>query len=129
MSRATAVPCRLCRPGGGCFARGRICLDLLAGRRRALAVPLDRELTISCGAALGNLGAAARYFGRTLEVDAFPEGSNPDRLAPIRLAATGMFVQSSGLERTLEQCFDSSSKPPDPHIDEAPRLGEWGVLA
>jgi hypothetical protein len=101
--------------------------QLLRGLQHIL--PLDRELTISCGAALGNLGAAARYFGRTLDVDASSEGSNPDRLAPIRLAATGMFVQSSGLERTLGQCFDSSSKSPDPHIDEAPRLREWGVLA
>jgi hypothetical protein len=78
------------------FPPGVDCLDLIAGRRSALAVSLDRELTISWGAALWNLGVARRYFGHALDVDAFPEGSNPDLLAPIRLAAGGLLSNHRG---------------------------------
>jgi hypothetical protein len=110
------------------FPPGADCLDRIAGRRSALAVSLDRELTISWGAALWNLGVAGRYFGHALGVDAFPEGSNPDLVAPIRLAAGGIVVQSSGLERTFERRFDSSSKSPDPHRSQHTPFSESGCL-
>jgi hypothetical protein len=77
---------------------------------------------------LGDLGAAGRYFGHALDVDAFPEGSNPDLVAPIRLAAGGIVGQSSGLERTFERRFDSSSKSPDPHMSQHTPFSESGCL-
>lgn len=62
-------------------------VDLLADRSRALPVvdPDDRELTISCGAALFHLRTAARQFGHTTAVDLVPDASQPDLLARVRL--------------------------------------------
>jgi len=62
-------------------------LDLIADRTRALPVvdPEDRELTISCGAALEHLAIAARYFGRELTIE-FPE-SERDLLAHVSFGA------------------------------------------
>jgi hypothetical protein len=62
-------------------------LDLLADRTRALPVvdPHDRELILSCGAALEHLLVAAHRFGRQLAIDELP-GSDPDLLATVRLA-------------------------------------------
>ena len=110
------------------FPPGADCLDRIAGRRHARAVSLGRELRISWGVPLGDLGAAGRYFGHALGVDAFPEGSNPDLVAPIRLAAGGIVVQSSRLERTFERRFDSSSKSPDPHRSQHTPFSESGCL-
>jgi nitroreductase len=75
-------------------------LDLLADRRRALAVvdPNDRELTVSCGAALAQLAVAARYFGRVLDIDNTPEAPDPDCLARARLGAR---AAATAQERTL----------------------------
>ena len=49
--------------------------------------PDDRELVISCGAALGHLEVAARHFGREPIVERLPDPSQPDLLARIRLGA------------------------------------------
>ncbi len=61
-------------------------VSLLADRRRALPVadPEDRELVISCGAALYHLRVALAYFGRRPEVRTFPDLRNPDLLAWVR---------------------------------------------
>jgi len=63
------------------------CLELLADRTRALPVvdPDDRELTISCGAALFHLRLALRHFGYTGNITVFPDADNPDILAHIGL--------------------------------------------
>ncbi len=63
------------------------CLKLYADRTRALPVidHDDRELTISCGAALFHLKAAARHFGYTPECELVPEPESPDLLARVRL--------------------------------------------
>ncbi|MCU0626849.1 MAG: hypothetical protein MUF21_10270 [Gemmatimonadaceae bacterium] len=60
-------------------------LLLHADRTRALRVadPQHRELTISCGAALGTLRIAARAAGRTLDVARLPDDRDPDLLARI----------------------------------------------
>jgi len=56
---------------------------LHADRTRALAVndPYDRELTISCAAALFNLRAAAAHRGVPLAIELFPDPHDPDCLA------------------------------------------------
>src|SRR6188768_2343431 len=48
-------------------------LDLIADLRRSLPVvdPLNRELIISCGAALHHLRIAARYCGHSSRVEPF----------------------------------------------------------
>jgi nitroreductase len=62
-------------------------VDLIADTRRALPVvdPLNRELVISCGAALYNLRLAARYFGYECQVELLPEEDAPNLLARVSL--------------------------------------------
>ena len=64
-------------------------LDIIADRTRALPVvdPLDRELTISCGAALDHLVIAARYHGRDLVIKTCPETEDSDLLARVWLGS------------------------------------------
>ena len=61
-------------------------LELYADRSRACRIsdPRDRELTISCGAALFNLRAAMRHFGRLGGVRLLPDDDHPDLLARVR---------------------------------------------
>lgn len=68
------------------FRPGRDSMDLIADRSRSLPVvdPFDRELTISCGAALHHVETAARHSGRALDVELCPEEGNPDVLVRMR---------------------------------------------
>jgi nitroreductase len=61
-------------------------IDLIADRTRALPVndPDDRELTISCGAALFNLRVAVAHQGVTCDVQMLPS-DDPDWLARVHL--------------------------------------------
>jgi hypothetical protein len=54
-------------------------LDLYADRTRSLPVsdPNNRELTLSCGAALLNLRVALEYFGYANRIELFPTRTNP----------------------------------------------------
>jgi hypothetical protein len=63
-------------------------IELRADRSRSLPVvdPEDRELTISCGAALFHLRIAMRHFGWTEHVQTLPDANDPDLLARIRPA-------------------------------------------
>ena len=65
-------------------------IDLLADRTRALPVndPDDRELVISCGAALLNLRVAAASRGLDAGVQLFPDPDEPDWLARLSLGVT-----------------------------------------
>ena len=60
---------------------------LYADRTQALPVidPGDRELVMSCGAALFNLLTAIRHFYLTPIVDTFPDKNDPDLLARVQL--------------------------------------------
>ena len=62
-------------------------LELWADRTRALPVadPNDRELVISCGAALYTLRLAVLCHGRVPLVTRFPDPARPDLLALVRL--------------------------------------------
>lgn len=66
-------------------------LELYADRTRALPVvdPDDRELTISCGAALFGMRLAARHAGFVDDVELLPDADDPDLLARMRLGARG----------------------------------------
>jgi nitroreductase len=61
-------------------------IDLLADRTRALPVndPDDRELLISCGAALFNLRCAVAAAGKAAELSLFPDAGDADWLARMR---------------------------------------------
>ncbi|MBL8381879.1 MAG: nitroreductase family protein [Burkholderiales bacterium] len=63
-------------------------VSLLADRTRALPVvdPHDRELTISCGAALFNLLAGIAHHGMAATPDLLPTGAEPDLIARVRVA-------------------------------------------
>ena len=63
-------------------------LELRADRTRGLAVvdPDDRELVISCGAALFFLRLALRHFGCAPQVERLPDATEPDLLARVRIA-------------------------------------------
>lgn len=62
-------------------------IALSVDRSRALPVvdPHDRELTISCGAALFNLRVAARHFGYWPVLELLPDADSPDLLARMGL--------------------------------------------
>jgi hypothetical protein len=62
-------------------------LELRADRHRRLPVvdPDDRELIISCGAALGCIEVALHNFGYEGAIEVVPPGRDPDLLARIRL--------------------------------------------
>jgi hypothetical protein len=65
-------------------------LCLFADRTRALPVvdADDRELLMSCGAALLHLRVAARHFGHAIDIDLLPDPEDHDLLARIDLHET-----------------------------------------
>lgn len=64
-------------------------LELYADRSRALPVvdPDDRELVMSCGAALFHLRVALRCAGFAGKVDILPDPTDPDLLARVRFGS------------------------------------------
>ena len=70
------------------FGTGPDWADVLADRTRALSVvdPHDRELTISCGAAIGIFEVAARRFSLQTTVAISPDEGCQDHLAQITVA-------------------------------------------
>jgi hypothetical protein len=69
------------------FVLGTDRIMLCADRLRALPVvdPYDRELIISCGAALFNLRVALASLGIGYAITLFPSSADPDLLAEVRL--------------------------------------------
>jgi Nitroreductase family len=69
-----------------------------ADRARALRVsdPFDRELTISCGAALFNLRVALSRFDLPYVITAFPAQADPDVLAEVRITTRGFIEHEIG---------------------------------
>jgi hypothetical protein len=99
-------------------------LDLFADRSRRLPVvdPDDRELVISCGAALFNLRLALRHFGIGERTATLPDARNPDLLARVRLAGSW---EPSEEELMLFRAI------PERHTDRSafePRLVPRGLL-
>ncbi len=76
-------------------------LELLADRTRAQPVsdPYDRELVISCGAALGTMEIAARAHGVSLEVRTVPAVRDRDLLARMRLGAAASEAEAQSARR------------------------------
>jgi nitroreductase len=103
------------------FKTDRDMIELYADRSRALPVvdPDDRELTISCGAALFHLRLALRHFGYASTVVIFPDRHNPDLLARIHLGertAVAAVEEQALFEaickrRTNRQAFEQRAVP------------------
>lgn len=96
-------------------------VELLADRTRALPVndPFDRELVISCGAALMALRAALAAAGLGARVHLLPDGADADRLACVELTAepadADLAVLSPSIEqrRTYRKAFDTREVAPE----------------
>jgi len=95
-------------------------VELYADRTRALPVidPDDRELTISCGAALFHLRIAIRHFGYAGAVATLPDPDDPDLLAHIHLGNTReaateeqALFDAIGKRRTNRQAFEQRAVP------------------
>ncbi len=99
---------------------------LIADRSRALPVvdPDDRSLIMSCGAALMNLRIAMRWFEFDPVVRTFPELTEPDILAAVRVRKgvppsddlTGLF-RSIKRRRTVRKLFEIRDFPTDRFLD------------
>lgn len=79
-------------------------VELYADRTRGLVVadPDDRELTVSCGAALFHLRVAITRFGNGAKVEVLPSLKDPDCLARVTLVADG------AIDETIPRCmFDA----------------------
>ena len=81
-------------------------LLLCADRNRSLPHidPFDRELIISCGAALFNLRVALAHFNVPVEITTFPQSSDPD------IAARIAFPISGPTFKDLAELFDAITK-------------------
>ncbi|WP_175970317.1 Acg family FMN-binding oxidoreductase [Burkholderia sp. BCC0322] len=95
-------------------------IAVCADRVRALPVidPFDRELIISCGAALLNLRVALDHAGLAHTISTFPSDIDPDLLAMIRVCDDGYSDASLGAlfdaipERvTTRAPFESTAVP------------------
>lgn len=73
-------------------------IAVCADRVRALPVvdPFDRELIISCGAALFNLRVALNHAGFAHTISTFPSDADPDVLALVRVCNDGYSDASLG---------------------------------
>jgi hypothetical protein len=102
-------------------------IELYADRTRALAVvdPDDREMIISCGAALEHLRLTANHFGLADITDLLPDkNNNPDLLAKVELkegdTITQKLAQQDALSfeaitkrRSNRSAFESKKLPDD----------------
>jgi nitroreductase len=97
-------------------------LLLCADRSRSLPVidPFDRELVISCGAALLNLRIALARFDIPIEITLFPQSNDPDILARIVAVRAGSaWPELTGLfdaiaaRSTNRMAFSGEAPPPD----------------
>src|SRR5262249_14070676 len=70
-------------------------LLVCADRTRSLANidPFDRELIISCGAALFNLRVVLAHFRVPVEITTFPQRSDPDIVARVVFPASGPMLK------------------------------------
>jgi nitroreductase len=110
-------------------------VDLIADRTRALPVndPDDRELTISCGAALFNLRAAAAAEGMETRVVPFPDGADGDLLASVTVVpgepgTEGRLAGAIESRHTLRESFsdhEQSGPLAERLVQAAEAEGTW----
>ena len=93
-------------------------IELFADRTRALPVndPYDRELTISCGAALAHLEVAAAAAGHGVRTQLVRGGDEPDHLATLTLggapdAERAALAPWIGRRRSTREAFEARALP------------------
>ena len=112
-------------------------IELHADRTRALPVndPHDRELVMSCGAALANLSAAAVHHHLRPTVEAFPS-QDPDHLATVRLDPAPAYSDAReaygiALRTTWRQAFTARPVPERVQrelLDVVREAGAWAHI-
>src|SRR5262245_43914687 len=114
-------------------------LELWADRTRALAVvdPHDRELTISCGAALAFVRIALRQLGHDPHTELLPEPGEGDLLARVRPGPSiepderhRALFEAIPQRRTMREPFEDRNLPPElvHELEQlAEREGAWLV--
>jgi nitroreductase len=97
------------------FERTSNGLAVLADRTRALAVndPYDRELTISCGAALFNIEVAAAHLGYATSLDVLPDPDNADLLTEVTITPRANATRADELYNAIET-RQTTREPFDP---------------
>ncbi len=102
-SASTAVSSHNTQPW--LFRAGTRELNLWADRTRALPVndPLDRELIMSCGAALLSLRVAAAANGLGIRTELLPKGADCDHLARVVFADGPVEEELAALDPVLKQ--------------------------
>jgi nitroreductase len=116
-------------------------LMLMLDRRRALPVvdPYDREMIISCGAALFNIRVALAYAGKQARLDVLPDPMDEDLLVHIKLDGNEPVSQDGALatlypaiskRMTNRSAYfaESISAEVVTKLDEAARA-EWAKLS
>lgn len=107
-------------------------LELWADRRRALPIvdPHDRELTISCGAALAFVRIAIGQLGHDALIEVLPRSDERDLLARVRLGASlevdeaeRALFDAIPRRRTMREPFENRDLPPA-LVQELERLVE-----
>ena len=95
-------------------------VELIADRTRCLPVvdPYDRALVISCGAALGHLRTAMRFFGEEPSITLLPDGDDSDLLARVTFAGARepspsdrVLFQAITRRRTTRRSYIAESLP------------------
>jgi hypothetical protein len=119
------------------FAIAGDSLELRADRSRALPVvdPDDRELTMSCGAALAFVRVALSRFGHDAVVQPLPDAAEPDLLARVNLGdrvepttADQALFEAIPKRRTIRAPFDPRHVPAElvAELEQlATREGAW----
>jgi len=120
------------------FRVRRDAVDLYANRAVALPVvdPDDRELTLSCGAALLNLRLALRRFGYSDEAyELTPDAAEEDLLARVRLVAgappsltEAAIFDAIPQRRTTRSAYEGRRVPSDVEhelMEAAAQEGAW----
>jgi hypothetical protein len=90
-------------------------VELYADRLRSLPIadPEDRELIMSCGAALAHLRVAMRYFGHQPEVTLLPGTGGPDLLAVTRVGAE---IQPTERDRAMFEAIRTRRTNREPFV-------------
>lgn len=119
------------------FQLGERTVELYADRSRALPVadPDDRELVMSCGAALLHLLISLRHYGLQPQVEIFARPLDPDLLATVELAGAyratpqeEQLFRAIPKRRTNRKAFESRSLPENLLVDLQAAARQEGAL-